>query len=87
MSDCRIEELYIIRVREDDEILRANKLGELEQLLNEDERARLEYVIHPISAAIAFIYDKGLVEKLENDGYELLPQQRVRMIERENRKF
>jgi len=81
MSDYSIDELYIIRVKEDDRLLRANKLGELEQLLNDDERAKLEHIIEPISAAIAFLYDAELISELEENGYELLQQQRTKMIE------
>ena len=80
-----IENLYIIRVR-DDESMRAERLGELEQVLKNSRMARLEYVISPIAAAIAFIYDPELVKSLEDSGYELLPQQRVKMIENEEGK-
>lgn len=76
-----IENFYLIRVREDDELLRANKLGELENILNGDERAKVEYVIKPISAVVAFLYDKELVDELKNRGYELLPQKNIKMIE------
>ncbi len=81
-----IENFYIIRVREDDELLRGNRLGELENILNGDERAKVEHVIKPISAVVAFLYDKSLVDELENRGYELLPQKNVKMIEADTEK-
>lgn len=76
-----IENFYMIRVKEDDELLRESRLGELENILNDDERAKVEYVIKPISAVIAFLYDAELVVELKNRGYELLPQKNVKMIE------
>ena len=68
-----IENLYIIRIAENEE-LRASKLEELEELLQQDERAKLEYVIEPISSVIAFLYDTELVIDLALQGYELIPQ-------------
>lgn len=76
-----IENFYLIRVRENDELLRESRLSELENILNGDERAKVEHVIKPISAVVAFLYDKSLVVELENRGYELLPQKIVKMIE------
>lgn len=85
MSNCdeesEIENFYLIRVKGDDESLKASGLVELENILNGDERAKVEYVIKPISAVIAFLYDSGLVAELQNRGYELLPQRMARMIE------
>ncbi len=80
-SEDAIENFYMIRVREDDELLRASKLNELELILEGDARAKIEHVIMPISAVVAFLYDAGLVEELERSGYELLPQKNVKMIE------
>ncbi len=82
--ESAVDGFYIIRVREDDELLRADRLGELERILAGDDRVRVEHIIRPISAVIAFLYDKGLVAELENVGYELLPQKSVKMIERES---
>ncbi len=76
-----IENYYIIRVREDDESVRASRLGELELILGSDERAKVERVITSISAVVAFLYDESLVAELERSGYELLPQRNVKMIE------
>ena len=81
MSECDIDNLYIIRIPEEDELLRTNNLVQLEQLLHNDERARLEHIIEPIAIAIAFLYDPELINELEEKGYELLPQQRTKMIE------
>ncbi len=85
MSDCDeesiIENFYLILVKEDDKSSRDCKLGELENILNGDERARVEHVIKPIAAVIAFLYDSELVAELETKGYELLPQKNVKMIE------
>jgi len=86
VNDYEIGNLYIIRVMEDDVLLRADKLVELEETLNKDARARLEHIIGPISAAIAFLYDQQLVNELEKRGYELIPQQRTKMIEWERDK-
>ncbi len=76
-----IENFYIIRVMGNDESLRESGLGELESILNGDERARVEHVIRPISAVVAFLYDPRLVDELKNRGYELLPQKTIKMIE------
>ena len=71
-----IENFYMIRVIEKDEMLRIKQLAELEEILISDERAKLERVIQPISAAIAFLYDDSLADELQCRGYELLPQQK-----------
>ena len=75
------ENFYMIRINEEDELLRADKLGELEELINSDHRAQLKQVIEPISAVSAFLYDLDLVQELEDQGYELIPQPRPKMIE------
>lgn len=81
MNESEIEGLYIIRVKEEEDLMRINRMGELENILRKDDRAQLERLIEPIGAAIAFIYDKKLVNDLETAGYEMLPQRKVKMIE------
>jgi hypothetical protein len=71
---------YIIRVHDDDELIRASKLNQLEILLDE-ERAKLEHVIVPISGVIAVIYDAKLVDELKSEGYELIHQPKTQMLE------
>ncbi len=86
MSGCgkesAVESFYMIRVRKDENgSLKASRLDELEKILEGDERAKIEHVIRPIYAVVAFLYDAGLVAELERSGYELLPQKNVKMIE------
>lgn len=79
-EDGGIRGLYIIRVREDDEVVRIDKLNELENMLNAGDGAKLERVILPICAVVAFLYDSSLIEKLKKGEYELLPQKMEKMI-------
>lgn len=81
-EESSIDNFYIIRVRKDeDESLKMGRLDELEQILKVDDRARLEHVVRPIAAVVAFIYDESLAAELVSRGYELLPQKNLKMIE------
>ena len=82
MSYEKIENFYLIRLKEDDEEFRAGRFGELEELLRSDERAEIRHVITPISAITAFVYEPQLVDELKERGYELTPQEKnFRMID------
>ena len=72
----KIEGLYLIRVREQDENVRTLRFGELEELLSRDERAEIKHVINPISAVTAFLYGPEIEAELKENGYELIPQEK-----------
>ncbi|GEM_PF-4892811 len=69
-------EEYMIRVQETDDLVRINKLYQLEELLSKGEKGELKNVIASIDAVTAFLYDPGLVDELEQQGYELIPQEK-----------
>lgn len=75
------ENYYRIQVNEEDDLKRINKLYRLEELLGNDERSELRYIIAPVNSITAILYDKQLVEELKEQGYELIQQQRTKMIE------
>ena len=72
---------YRIQVNEEDDLERINKLYRLEELLGNDERCELRYIIEPVNSITAILYDKQLVEELREQGYKLIQQQRTKMIE------
>ena len=66
----------MIRVQETDDLARINRLYRLEEILSKEERGQLRHVITAIGAVSAFLYDSRLVEELEEQGYELIPQEK-----------
>ena len=78
------EPKYVIRVQEKEDLTKTNRLGELEEILKNDDRAKLELTVEPISAVIALIYDKDLADELEKKGYELMPQRNLSIVQKQN---
>ena len=73
------EDLYVIRVKKDD-ASRDEKFGELEKILSKDERAKLRFLVKPVRLASAEIYSKELVDYLRDNGYEVSPEKKTKMI-------
>ena len=72
---------YMIRVNQNDDLMRINKLYALEEMLSEDNRGEIRNVIASIDAVTAFLCNQEIVGELEEKGYELIPQEKTKMIE------
>ncbi|MBI2664683.1 hypothetical protein HYX10_05085 [Candidatus Woesearchaeota archaeon] len=66
---------YLVRVQENDETIRAARLGELEHLLQE-RGAQIKYVAAPIAAVMVYLEDSEFAQELELRGYEVALQEK-----------
>ena len=76
MNEYSSEDLYMIRVRENEEGVQAIRLSKLEEKLAANQQVKIKYVVQPISAVFAYLYDKELVDYLAEE-YEVIPQEKT----------